>query len=481
MSEPITRAQVIAGLDQRLRAVAGALTASPPADDISPAERLEGLVRGLSPRPSNARVWLLLTAISAQFPGAADVAWARRRIELERPIEATVTLLSWAASRMSTDDASAELELVTDRALVDVDFCAQHDVTTGIQRVVRSLVPHWVEDRPVQLVRWIEGKAYIGLTSTEMHRVTNGQYDLGSPTGARRLVPWSNALLLPEVPSQGHSARLAALAEFGHNRVNILGHDCIPLVSADLVPAAEHDKFSAYIEVVKYADVVAAVSHAASTEFAGFAAALGAQGLSGPRVVTCLEAWGEPIAGGATGATPSSLPTVICVSGLDRRKNQIAAVEAAEHLWRRGVKFQLELIGWGGARPDDVVSMIEELVAAGRPLVVRREVSDAVLDAAYRQASVAVFPTRHEGFGLPVSEALSYGIPVVTSDFGSVRELAEDSGGVLVDPEDPLALADALEAVLTDPELHSKLVTQAKARPERTWKQYADDLWEAFA
>lgn len=472
---------IVVSLDRRLRASTGALINRDLPVDLDPAGQIEEIIKELAPRPDNARVWLLLTTVAAQFPDSADVAWARRTIELKRPAEVVVDLLSWASLRMSAADCAAEIEVVTDRTLVDVDFCARFDVSTGIQRVVRNLVSHWIGIKPVQLVRWVDSKGYVGLSSAEMGRVTYGHFTHPAPTRQRRLVPWRVSVVLPEVPAQGHGAKLAALAEFSSNRVNLVGHDCIPFVSADLVPTPEHDKFSEYIEVVKHAHAIAGVSRSASSEFAGFSQALAAQGLPGPRVVACPNAWGEGVLGTDVAAIEATIPNVICVSGLDRRKNQIAAIEAAEHLWRNGVHFSLELVGWGGARPDDVVDFIEELSTAGRPITVRREISDEALDEIYRTATVAVFPTRHEGFGLPVSEALSYGVPVVTSNFGSVREIAEGNGALLVDPEDPLEIAAALERVLTDPAVRADLRAEAAQRPPRSWAQYADEVWEAFS
>jgi glycosyltransferase involved in cell wall biosynthesis len=90
---------------------------------------------------------------------------------------------------------------------------------------------------------------------------------------------------------------------------------------------------------------------------------------------------------------------------------------------------------------------------------------------------VVLFPSLNEGFGLPVAEALASGTPVVTTRHGSTAEIAEGGGALLVDPRDDHDLADAVGRLLEQPDLHAELRRQAAARPQRTWDEYARDLW----
>jgi glycosyltransferase involved in cell wall biosynthesis len=343
---------------------------------------------------------------------------------------------------------------------------------------VRNLLPIWAEEHELTLAGW-EGGAYVRLDATQTGSIL-GKPDLAAPRSRRRLIPWGVPVLLPEVAKVGRSERLAALAEHSANFVGVLGYDCIPAVSAELVPEIEREKFGEYLEIVKYADVVACISQAAADEFSGFVGALEAQGVRGPVVVACGLPTSVTVEDRPKASPQGGLAEVLCVGSLDPRKNQIALVEAAEHLWRDGLTFRLRLIGSGGAQPVALKRLIGRLVRAGRPIVVGQEVTDASLHRAYCDARVVVFPTLHEGFGLPVVEALSYGVPVITSDFGSTREIAEGNGAVLVDPEDVWALASALRDVLTDDELHARLSRQATSRPTRTWDDYGAELWKAL-
>ncbi len=231
--------------------------------------------------------------------------------------------------------------------------------------------------------------------------------------------------------------------------------------------------FVRYLTAVKFATRVAAVSASAAEEFGGYVQSLPVQGVVGPEVIAV------PL--GEVAATapdvPSSPPTVLVVGAHDPRKNHLTVLHSAEVLWREGLDFSLQFIGaggWGEAFPDRV----DELRRAGRPVTVRQAVTEEELDAAYGSAAFTVFPSLHEGYGLPVVESLSRGTPVVTSDFGSTDEIASRGGAVTVDPRDAGALAAAMRRLLTDPDALAALRAQIATRPRRDWQDYADELWE---
>ena len=74
-----------------------------------------------------------------------------------------------------------------------------------------------------------------------------------------------------------------------------------------------------------------------------------------------------------------------------------------------------------------------------------------------------MFPSLYEGFGLPVLEAMARGVPVACSDRASLPEVAGDAA-LLFDPDDPRAIADAIERLLGDPALAARLREAGRAR-----------------
>jgi glycosyltransferase involved in cell wall biosynthesis len=106
--------------------------------------------------------------------------------------------------------------------------------------------------------------------------------------------------------------------------------------------------------------------------------------------------------------------------------------------------------------------------------------SDAELEGLYALADVFAFPSLYEGFGLPVLEAMRRGVPVVSSDRSSLPEVAGDAA-LTVDPEDPRAIAAAVERVLGDPAEAELMRAAGRARAERfSWQATARGTLAAY-
>ena len=99
--------------------------------------------------------------------------------------------------------------------------------------------------------------------------------------------------------------------------------------------------------------------------------------------------------------------------------------------------------------------------------------SEETLAALYRMASVFVFPSLYEGFGLPPLEAMASGTPVVVSNVSSLPEVVGDAG-VLVDPHDPQSIAKGIGRVLDDGSFRSELVARGLKRARAfSWQESA--------
>src|SRR4029079_17334503 len=100
-------------------------------------------------------------------------------------------------------------------------------------------------------------------------------------------------------------------------------------------------------------------------------------------------------------------------------------------------------------------------------------VPSAELPDWYRAALAFVYPSRFEGFGLPVLEAMACGVPVITSQAPSLLEVAGDAA-LSVPTETPDPLADAIELILSQPDLRTELSHRGVARAARfSWRTAA--------
>jgi glycosyltransferase involved in cell wall biosynthesis len=84
------------------------------------------------------------------------------------------------------------------------------------------------------------------------------------------------------------------------------------------------------------------------------------------------------------------------------------------------------------------------------------------LEGAYRGADLVVAPSRVESYGMAISDALRRGIPVVASSVGGIPQTVESRAAVLVPPDRPRALGDALRRWMADPGLRERLTRQAR-------------------
>jgi glycosyltransferase involved in cell wall biosynthesis len=158
-----------------------------------------------------------------------------------------------------------------------------------------------------------------------------------------------------------------------------------------------------------------------------------------------------------------------CVGSGHARKNLKAAVEAFDLLSAPGPR----LVVVGAADRDAEALAAIERSPRREGIVLLGHIPEADLPAVYSAAEVFCFPSLHEGFGLPVLEAMACGTPVVCSNTSSLPEVAGEAA-VMVDPRDVGALAVAIDGLLQDPDARAVLREAGLARArEFTWERTA--------
>lgn len=153
-------------------------------------------------------------------------------------------------------------------------------------------------------------------------------------------------------------------------------------------------------------------------------------------------------------------PYALALGTVEPRKNHLGLLTA----WRalRPPRPRLVVVGARGWQCDAAVAALQ---AAQHEGLIRwlEDADDATTFALLRGARLLVYPSRWEGFGFPVLEALQTGVPVVAGDCAALRELAQEAA-LFAPPDDPAALAAAIERLLHDAALRRQLTDAGRRR-----------------
>lgn len=168
-------------------------------------------------------------------------------------------------------------------------------------------------------------------------------------------------------------------------------------------------------------------------------------------------------------------PFILAVGATIPKKNIVGVVQALAMLKANGLPHRLIHVGprdWGY---DAIVRRIAAL-GLHDDVEFKGRVSTDELIQYYARADVFVFPSFHEGFGMPILEAMACGCPVVTSNCYAMPEVAGDAA-LLVDPHDSEQIADAIERLLTDEQLRGSLIDKGRRRAQWfTWDRAGDQV-----
>ncbi|WP_284320750.1 glycosyltransferase [Dyella acidisoli] len=174
-------------------------------------------------------------------------------------------------------------------------------------------------------------------------------------------------------------------------------------------------------------------------------------------------------------------PFVMYTGGIDHRKNIDLLIEAFATTGRIAKSHQLAIVC--KVQPEEFERLRALARRVGLPndaLVLTGFVTDEDLLALYGLCELFVFPSWHEGFGLPVLEAMSVGAPVIVSKTSSLPEVV-GLDGVVFDPRDKQSIADAIIRVLSDDALRERLASNGLSRSKQfSWKRTGTEAWKGI-
>lgn len=166
---------------------------------------------------------------------------------------------------------------------------------------------------------------------------------------------------------------------------------------------------------------------------------------------------------------------ILFVGSLKKHKNIERLIDAYTDLKSKGIQHKLVIVGRYRPREQEILKKIKSTDA-----LYIGEIPTEDLVVIYNLASLLVIPSLYEGFGLPVLEAMSCGVPVATSYAASLPEVVGDAG-VLFNPEDISSISNKIYEVLEDENLRQKLIEKGLKRTSNfSWEKAARQTIELY-
>ena len=256
----------------------------------------------------------------------------------------------------------------------------------------------------------------------------------------------------------------------------VTAHDAAPLIYPETYPRrGRRFHTQGLAAAAKRADLVITVSQSAAEELAMYTSIPPERMRVVPNGVDLEIARDAQVEATRRELGLDDAPYVFWIGSLEPRKNVGLLVDAFVR-WAlyTDLPHRLVLAGPAGWLEDEA-SVLAPARRLGDRVRTLGRVGDPALGALYRGADVFAFPSRHEGFGIPVLEAMAQETPVIAADIPALREIAAGAA-ILRSPDDPDAWVAALDNLLHDDAELSRLGKAGRARAQGySWTRCAEE------
>lgn len=265
---------------------------------------------------------------------------------------------------------------------------------------------------------------------------------------------------------------LSQLREYGV-RSAAVAYDLIPILRPEYADL-RHNHVAYAAQLVRM-DALLGISEYTARQFEIHYGRLGVR--PAPRITACpLPDGGFHQPQRAARAEPPGPLTLLLLGTVEPRKGQVNFLEGFANARRRSAKVAAARVCVVGSLHPVVAKRFRQLVAETPGVEYLDYVPEWRLEAVYAHATVGVFASEEEGYGLPVAESLARGLPCLCANFGAVTEIAEGGGCLMVDVRSRPALEEAIVALCEDAALRERLRGEIAGRRWRTWADYAREV-----
>ena len=175
-------------------------------------------------------------------------------------------------------------------------------------------------------------------------------------------------------------------------------------------------------------------------------------------------------------------PYLLFIGRLEERKNIVGILDAYKILVEKyNIPHSLVLAGAPGFSYEAIKAKIQSRVLGTKFKIIETGyISEAQKWQLLSKADIFLFPSLYEGFGIPILEAQSVGVPVVTSNISSIPEVVGDSA-VLIDPKNSVEISEAVQKILADENLKKDLIAKGLENVKRfSWSKCTQEIAEVL-
>jgi len=291
---------------------------------------------------------------------------------------------------------------------------------------------------------------------------------------------WQANLLVPELIGNPIQVDvLASVLATAPLRSTLIVYDLLPITHPECFENEAPAGFVQYLTLLRHVDQVSCISSTIRNQVESLIKAIPRTKPS-PRLAAHLLTGDFRYRPSTTGVATSSSqpePVVLCVGTIEPRKNQTRILRAMVAAQQDGHRFRGVFAGSAGWLNGQFRDELQRARARGIQVELYENISDEALAQLYRTASLTVYCSIAEGFGLPIVESVMAGVPCLTSSVGSMQEIAEQLGGCsLVDPYSPDAIAKSLAMLVSDRNELARLTEEARQARWHSWSDYCEDV-----
>lgn len=384
--------------------------------------------------------------------------------------------------------------------LMDVSELVQRDARSGIQRVTRALLQEIVFNPPAG---WAVEPVY-ATTDRPGYRYARRFMSrfLGLPADWAEDAPveaWQGDVFLG-LDLQHHVvlAQEETLQSWKLRGICVyfVVYDLLPVTMPEVFPVGTRDLHQQWLSTITRFDGALCISRAVAEELFGWLQTFG------PKRERPLSIDWFRLGSDVENSTPSkgvpgdakqvfqefrSRATFLMVGTIEPRKGYLQALQAFSQLWELGVDVNLVIVGKEGWKPlaEDLRRDIPQTVHAlrshtelGKRLFWLEAISDEYLEQVYAHATCLISASLDEGFGLPLIEAASHGLPLLARDIPVFREVTADQAYFFKNSQDPEVIAKAVRKWLALFEKGEHL--RSDAMPRQSWQECAREMLDAI-